>query len=58
MDRETVLLNRAALTPTGALLSPAETTMPPEMLRDASVRLGWAGLIYAVGYFFAMRAKA
>ena len=28
-------------------------TLPPELLREASRRLGWAGLIYAFGYFLA-----
>ena len=49
----TVYLNKAHETP--ARRSPAGHTaaLPQELLRDASLRLGWAGLIYAGGYFLA-----
>src|SRR6185295_11563589 len=47
-------LNRASLTPTGGPVS-AEglAAVPAELLREASVRLGWAGIIYAGTYSLA-----
>ncbi|MEZ5319178.1 MAG: protein kinase [Vicinamibacterales bacterium] len=49
-----VRLHRAPVTPTGEPeRAGGPQTLPPELLRDASRRLGWAGLIYAAGYLLA-----
>ena len=50
----TVFCKKTADTPTGRFGAGTGTvTLPPELLREASRRLGWAGLIYAFGYFLA-----
>jgi len=50
----TVFCKKTADTPTGRFGAATGTvTLPPELLREASRRLGWAGLIYAFGYFLA-----
>ena len=50
----TVFCKKSSDTPAGRLNGWTGTvTLPPELLREASSRLGWAGLIYAVGYFLA-----
>jgi len=54
MTPEQIRLNRAALTPTGAAIDlDGPATLPPELLREASVRLGWAGILYASAYTLA-----
>ena len=55
MADEKVLLNKATDAPSGGQpAAKAEpVTLPPELLREASVRLGWAGMIYAVAYTLA-----
>jgi|SoiMethySBSTD1v2_1073268.scaffolds.fasta_scaffold40521_4 hypothetical protein len=55
MADEKVLLNKATDAPSGGQpVAKAEpVTLPPELLREASVRLGWAGMIYAVAYTLA-----
>src|SRR5262245_33569788 len=54
MSPEQIKLNRASLTPTGVSASrDGVASLPPELLREASVRLGWAGMIYAGGYTLA-----
>ena len=56
MTNDKVRLNKATEPPSGHTHSkggPATTTLPPELLREASLRLGWAGGIYAVGYALA-----
>jgi eukaryotic-like serine/threonine-protein kinase len=50
----TVYLNKAQETPAPRSSAARRArSLPPELLREASVRLGWAGLIYAGGYFLA-----
>ena len=50
----TVFCKKTADTQTGRFGAGTGTvTLPPELLREASRRLGWAGLIYAFGYFLA-----
>jgi hypothetical protein len=54
MSNEKVLLNKASEGPSSQ--SAAKTgpvSLPPELLHEASVRLGWAGMIYAVAYTLA-----
>jgi serine/threonine-protein kinase len=55
MNHDKVLLNKATESPSShtQTRSGGPTSLPPELLREASVRLGWAGAIYAVGYFLA-----
>jgi serine/threonine-protein kinase len=54
MSPEQKQLNRALLTPTGVAVS-AEgmSSLPPELLKEASVRVGWAGMLYASAYSLA-----
>lgn len=49
---DTVFLNRASETPTGTASS-STASLPPEVLAEASARLGWAGLIYSTTYALA-----
>jgi len=49
---DTVFLNRAPETPTGTA-SASGASLPPEVLAEASARLGWAGLIYSTTYTLA-----
>jgi serine/threonine-protein kinase len=55
MNDDKVLLNKATESPSGHTQTQGggATTLPPELLREASVRLGWAGVIYAVAYTLA-----
>jgi eukaryotic-like serine/threonine-protein kinase len=54
MPDEKVLLNKATDAPSGQSAARAgPISLPPELLREASVRLGWAGMIYAVAYTLA-----
>src|SRR5262245_48612207 len=54
MPDEKVLLNKATDAPSGQPAARAgPISLPPELLREASVRLGWAGMIYAVAYTLA-----
>jgi serine/threonine-protein kinase len=54
MTPEKIQLNRATLTPTEAAIAlDGPATLPPELLREASVRLGWAGILYAGAYTLA-----
>ena len=51
---ETVFLNKAAGTlPADETTAAGPLTLPPELLADASRRLGWAGLVYGTTYFVA-----
>jgi serine/threonine-protein kinase len=50
---DTILLNRAQDTPTSRPGASGWTSLPPEMLEEASQRLGLAGLIYAGTYSLA-----
>ena len=54
MKKDKVLLNKAT-EPPGQTTQPSggSASLPPELLREASVRLGWAGMIYAVAYLLA-----
>jgi eukaryotic-like serine/threonine-protein kinase len=54
MPDEKVLLNKATDAPSGQSAARAgPISLPPELLREAAVRLGWAGMIYAVAYTLA-----
>lgn len=55
MKHDKVLLNKAPESPSShtQALGGGPTSLPPELLREASVRLGWAGAIYAGGYLLA-----
>jgi serine/threonine-protein kinase len=55
MKTDKVLLNKVPESPSSHTQTPTSgaTTLPPELLREASGRLGWAGMIYAVAYFLA-----
>ena len=55
MKEDKVLLNKATEPASGHTTQPAPgpASLPPELLREASVRLGWAGMIYAVAYLLA-----
>ena len=54
MPDEKVLLNKATDAPSGQSAARAgPVSLPPELLREASVRLGWTGMIYAVAYALA-----
>jgi hypothetical protein len=54
MTSDNILLNRAALgSGVDALPADGMASLPRELLRDASVRLGWAGMIYASAYALA-----
>ena len=44
-------LKKASGTPTP--ISTSRSTIPPELLHEASRRLGWAGLVYSGTFFFA-----
>jgi serine/threonine-protein kinase len=46
-------LDKAAATPTPSLSGASLSCLPPDLLQEASQRLGWAGLIYAGTFFFA-----
>ena len=51
---DTVFLNKAQATPvTESVRGQWSVTLPPELLSEASRRLGWAGLVYASAYFMA-----
>jgi hypothetical protein len=51
---KTVFLNKAAATTAAPQATPSGLlTLPPELLADASRRLGWAGLVYGTTYFLA-----
>jgi tRNA A-37 threonylcarbamoyl transferase component Bud32 len=51
---DTLLLNKAPVTPaSGVTRSWSKLTLPPELLAEASTRLGWAGLIYGSTYLLA-----
>ena len=50
---DTILLNRAQDTPTSRSGGSGWTSLPPEMLEEASQRLGWAALIYSSTYSLA-----
>jgi serine/threonine-protein kinase len=51
---EARLLRKASIsTSSTAALTSAPATMPPELLAEASRRLGWAGLLYACSFFAA-----
>ena len=54
MKKDKVLLNKATEPASGHTTQPATgPSLPPELLQEASVRLGWAGMIYAVAYALA-----
>ena len=54
MKKAKVLLNKATEPASGHTTQPATgPSLPPELLQEASVRLGWAGMIYAVAYALA-----
>jgi eukaryotic-like serine/threonine-protein kinase len=54
MKKDKVLLNKATEPASSHTTQPATgPSLPPELLREASVRLGWAGMIYAVAYLLA-----
>ena len=54
MKKDKVLLNKATEPASGHTTHPATgPSLPPELLQEASVRLGWAGMIYAVAYALA-----
>jgi serine/threonine-protein kinase len=46
-------LKKASATPAPSLASASVSGLPPDLLREAATRLGWAGLIYSVTFFFA-----
>src|SRR5262245_38409425 len=49
-----VLLNKAAPESAASQATPSgPLTLPPELLADASRRLGWAGLVYGTTYLVA-----
>ena len=51
---KTVFLNKASATTAADEAAPGgPLTLPPELLADASRRLGWAGLVYGTTYFVA-----
>ena len=51
---KTVFLNKAAPSSAATQETPAgPLTLPPELLADASRRLGWAGLVYGTTYLVA-----
>jgi len=51
---KTVFLNKASATPgSDETTAAGPLTLPPELLADASRRLGWAGLVYGTTYFVA-----
>jgi serine/threonine protein kinase len=54
MKKDKVLLNKATEPASSHTTQPATgPSLPPELLQEASVRLGWAGMIYAVAYLLA-----
>jgi tRNA A-37 threonylcarbamoyl transferase component Bud32 len=50
---DTVFLNKASATPTTGAAGSSSVVLSPELLSEASRRLGWAGLVYASAYFLA-----
>jgi eukaryotic-like serine/threonine-protein kinase len=54
MTQEQILPHRAPLTRDGDTAGmDGPITLPPDLLREASVRLGWAGIIYASAFALA-----
>ena len=51
--QQTLVVDKATPTPTSPPLESGPVTLPPELLAEASRRLGWAGVIYATTYFVA-----
>ena len=51
--QQTLVVDKATPTPTSPALETGPVTLPPELLAEASRRLGWAGAIYATTYFVA-----
>ncbi len=47
---DTLLLNKARATPGDVPAVSGAVSLPPELLAEASKRLGWAGLVYAGAY--------
>jgi len=50
---EPLTLQKAGLTPTPSWSDASFSALPADLLRDASKRLGWAGLVYSVTFLFA-----
>ncbi len=50
---EPLTLQKAGLTPTPSGASASFSALPADLLREASKRLGWAGLVYSVTFLFA-----